>query len=202
MKNFVVKTAVKTLLIVLAVIVVGFVIFNFAFPQHMATFAEKLGNYDMAVWYSSLRYSYTDDTDDLARCLEDAILAENDQKIVEYGDEFFEKDDRVAVMVQLTEDKGIDYLNLFGGHLVSSKYACGDFDGALDLALDFFESTQSLGYECPLTSLVASLVSNKDAVNAPALLEALQSIDLSAIDLSEEDLELLDYLIADVSDLI
>lgn len=182
MKNFVVKTAVKTLLIVLAVIIVGFVIFNFAFPQHMATFSERIGNYNMAVWYSSLRYSYTDDTEDLARCLEDAILAGDDQKVVEYGDEFFEKEDHAAVLVQLTEDSGINYLNLFGGSLVASKYACGDFDGALDLALYFYESTGTIDYECPLTSLVASVVRNIDATNAPTLLEALQSIELSEND--------------------
>ena len=90
LKNFVIKTAVKTFLIVLAVAVAGFIIFNFAFPQHMASFAERVGNYDMALKYASLRYSYTGSTDDLARCFEDAILAGDDEAILEYGDEFFE----------------------------------------------------------------------------------------------------------------
>ena len=196
MKNFVVKTAVKTLLIVLAVIIVGFVIFNFAFPQHMATFSERIGNYNMAVWYSSLRYSYTGDTEDLARCLEDAIFAGDDQKVVEYGDEFFEKEDHAAVLVQLTEDSGINYLNFFGGCLVESKYACGDFDGALDLALYFYESTGIIDeYECPLASLVASVVLNIDTTNAPALLEALQSIELSENDALTKFIEIVSALV-------
>lgn len=176
LKNFVVKTAVKTLLIVLAVLVVAFVIFNFAFPQHMASFAEKIGNYDMAVRYASLRYSYTGDTDDLARCFEDAILADDNELIIEYGDQFFEKDDHAQVMVNLSLDREIDYYDLFGGGLTRARYETDNFSGALELALDLYDDTKSLTYSCPLTSLAASVVNNNDTQNAPALLDALEGI--------------------------
>lgn len=56
MQKLVVKTAVKTVLILLGIVIAAFAIFNFAFPQHMATAMESLGNYDMAVKYANLRY--------------------------------------------------------------------------------------------------------------------------------------------------
>ena len=181
MKNFVVKTAVKTFLIILVLAVVAFGVFNFACPQYMASFAEQIGNYDMALSYASLRYSYTGDTRDLARCFEDAILADDDSSIVRYGDEFFQKEDRAQVMYELSLESYdpstqnyIDYFNFFGGRLVRARYSQDDFSGAL--ALDLNNGTSSFAYGCPLMSLTAEVVGSQDKTNAPALLEVLQSI--------------------------
>lgn len=203
MKHFLVKTAVKTILIILAVAVVGFGIFNFAFPQHMATFAERVGNYGMAVRYASLRYSYTGDTRDLARCLEDAILADDDASVVRYGNEFFGKSDRAQVMYELTADSMdseglvVDYLNFFGGGLVGARYATGDFNGALSLALELNGGASEFVYGCPLMSLAAEVVGGEDRVNAPALLSALQGITPS----DEEQAEMLRILTNSVKNL-
>lgn len=175
LKNFVIKTAVKTFLIVLAVAVAGFIIFNFAFPQHMASFAERVGNYDMALKYASLRYSYTGSTDDLARCFEDAILAGDDEAILEYGDEFFEKDDHVAVMVDLSVKRELDYSDLFGGSLASARYGAGDIEGAMELCGMLYAG--SITASCPYTALAASVVSAADAEGAAQLLDVLQDLE-------------------------
>lgn len=204
MKNLIVKTAVKTFLIILAVAVVAFGIFNFACPQHMATFAEQVGNYGMAVRYASLRYTYTGDTRDLARCFEDAILAEDDSSVVRYGDEFFRKDDCAQVMYELTAEsvdettgRYVDYLSLFGGSLVKSRYATGNFEGALSLALDLNGGTDSFEYGCPLMSLTAAVYGGQDRENASALLEALRGLSPS----DEEQKQLLEQLIKSVTTL-
>ncbi len=181
-KDFVVKTAVKTFLIILAIVVVAFGVFNFACPQHMATFSEQIGNYTMAVRYAALRYSYSGSTYDLARCVEDSILAADGSPrsdanalIVEYGNQFFEKDDCEKVLRDLTEERGIDYTALFGNNLVNARYYTGDFAGALSLAVELNGST-SFVYGNALMSLTAKVVGAQDAANAPALLEALNGI--------------------------
>ena len=106
----------------------------------MATFSEQIGNYTMAVRYAALRYSYSGSTYDLARCVEDSILAADGSPrsdanalIVEYGNQFFEKDDCEKVLRDLTEERGIDYTALFGNNLVNARYYTGDFAGALSL---------------------------------------------------------------------
>ena len=175
MKNFIVKTAVKTFLIILAIVVVAFGVFNFACPQHMATFAEQVGNYDMAVKYASLRYFYTGSTYDLSRCFEDAILAQDNSYIVEYGNEFFTKDDCAQVMYDKSVETGINYLDLFGGSLVKARYSTGDFTGALALASDL-NGTTSFAYGNPLMSLAAAVAGGQDKANAPAVIAALEGI--------------------------
>ena len=71
----------------LLIIVIAFSVVSFAFPQNMAEMFENLGNYSFAVSYASLRYKYTGDCYDLARCAEDSILARADDKIVRYAGE-------------------------------------------------------------------------------------------------------------------
>ncbi len=185
MKKFIIKTAVKTFLICLLVLVVGFVGFNFLCPQHMATYCERLGNYRMAVNYAALRYTYTDDTYDLARCFEDSILTGDDELIVRYGDEFIGKDDWVLVTFDMTVSSGVDYYTLFGGQLVKSRYDTGNFASALELAVYLNIPEGSFAMSCPLMSLSASVIGRQDRENAPALLEVLQSLSPDPEDTDE-----------------
>lgn len=175
MKKFVFKTALKTFFIVVGVLVIGFLVFNLACPQHMATLFEQAGNYNLAVRYAALRYSYTDDTNDLARCLEDAILAGDDALTLEYGDEFLERDDSAQVMYELTAERGTDYLQLFGNAVVRAHYSTGDFVGALTLAFNINGET-SFAYGNPLMSLAVAVISRSDVENAPIMLNALEHI--------------------------
>ncbi len=179
MKNLIVKTAVKTFLIILCAAVLIFGIVSFACPQHMATFAEQIGNYGIALRYASLRYTYTDDTGDLARCVEDAILAGDDSSVIKYGDEFFEKEDCEQVALELYIDTNIDYYGLFSSELVKAYYATGEFGHALELAEDFNDGTDAFEYGCPLMSLAISVISGGDGENAGAMIESLQQLSPS-----------------------
>lgn len=178
MKNFVIKTAVKTFLIILGAAVVGFGIFTFACPQHMASFTEQLGNYTLAVRYAALRYSYTGDTRDLARCLQDAILCGDDGLVEQYGDEFFQKDDRALVMAELSAETGVDHLYFFGSALACARYRGGDFGGALAFASDI-NGASSFASGNPLMALASELIGAGDGENAPALISALNGLSVA-----------------------
>lgn len=93
LKDVVVKTALKTLLAVIVALILAFGIASLAFPRGMANICEDMGNYTMAVSYSSLSYKYTGDIEDLARCAEDSIFAKKDKKIVKYCEELLQHKD-------------------------------------------------------------------------------------------------------------
>lgn len=114
MQRLIVKTAVKTVLILLGLIVAAFAIFNFAFPQHMATAMETLGNYGMAVKFANLRYVYTGDCFDLARCYDDSVLAEDDGGIIYYAEKLIADTDYAYVCSSRNELYNKEYSEQFG----------------------------------------------------------------------------------------
>jgi len=93
LKKVILKTALKTLLAVIIALVLAFGIASLGFPRQMAQMCENVGNYSMAVSYSSLAYKYSGDVEDLARCAEDSIFAKNDKKIVDYCQKLTEHKD-------------------------------------------------------------------------------------------------------------
>ncbi len=176
MKNLVVKTAVKTALTILGVLVVAFVAFNFACPQHMATFAENTGSYSLALRYASLRYYYTGDVNDLARCVDDAILTGNPDYIVDYGGQFLSHEGKDEVIADRNESlSGIEYGNFVEGKVVVAYYDKGNFSQALELAYGYNGMT-SFEYGNALMSLSVSVAQNDDEASASRVIEILQLI--------------------------
>ena len=84
LSNVIVKTAIKTLIVIIFAVGIAACILCFGFPKTVAGIGEKTGNYSMAVTFASIQYTYTGDIEDLARCAEDSILSENDENIVKY----------------------------------------------------------------------------------------------------------------------
>ena len=107
---------------------------------------------------------------------------------------FFEKDDCAQVMYDLTLENNVNYLNFFGGALVSAHYAEGDFSAALDVASDL-NGTESFAAGNPLIALASAVISSSDAANAPALVSVLQGVSPEA----GEQSELLSEVLADLS---
>ena len=93
LKEVVLKTALKTLLAVIIALVLAFGIVSFAYPAGMANICENTGNYSFAVTYASLAYKYSGKVEDLARCAEDSIFAQNDTKTVKYCGELLKHKD-------------------------------------------------------------------------------------------------------------
>lgn len=177
MEKLVVKTAVKTVLVILGVIVVIFAIFNFAFPQHMATLTESMGNYSLAVKYASLRYSYTHDCADLARCVDDSILLGNDAYILQYGEEIIAHGDFDEYCRKKEEEMGggYDYRSKVLTKVAVSYYNTGRVRQAIDIASELC-GTSSFGYGNALMALCARIKSNSDASSAALVLPVLEGI--------------------------
>ncbi|MDE7087814.1 MAG: hypothetical protein K2O67_06450 [Clostridia bacterium] len=178
MEKIVVKTAVKTVLIILGILAVVFAIFNFAFPQHMATATESLGNYDLAVKYASLRYHYTNDCHDLARCFDDSVLLGNDKYILQYGDELVAHRDYEDVC----EDRnalyggGYDYNRRVNSKRAVAMYNTGKGAEGIDLAAQL-NGTTSFVMGNPLMSLAALIRTNQDGEGAKLMKDKLERIN-------------------------
>ncbi|MGN1372789.1 MAG: hypothetical protein ACI4VK_01925 [Candidatus Coproplasma sp.] len=196
MQKLVVKTAVKTVLILLGIIVAVFAIFNFAFPQHMATAMESVGNYGMAVKYANLRYMYTGDSFDLARCYDDSVLAEDDSAIVTYAEKLLADKNYVQVCTQrnkvynemYSEQLGINFdydLRVRSTLSVSYYNEAVTKEGedrvtytqkAIDFALET-NGTNRFPYGNALMTLSIRISNNRDKDAAQRMLEALQAVN-------------------------
>lgn len=188
MEKLVVKTAVKTVLIILGILTVVFAIFNFAFPQHMATATESIGNYSLAVKYADLHYKYTNSCADLARCFDDSVLLGDDAYIIKYGEKLVENENYQSVCAKRNESEGgsYNYDNWVKSKLCISLYNTGKRAEAIDRALDY-NGTSSFVYGNPLMSLAVRIKSQADAEGAEAFLKALQFENITPVDATEKE---------------
>ena len=192
MEKIVVKTAVKTVLIILAAILAVFAVFNFAFPQHMATLTEGMGNYSLAIKYASLRYSYTHDGEDLARCFDDAVLWKNDKYIIEYGEELIKRYDFSDVCESKNKSSGIyDYKHRVYGKLAVSYYNTGKKSDAVLFAASANEP-DSFVYGNALMSLAVAVRAAHDSETCGLLIEELEKIH----PVNEQEISYLNQVIA------
>ncbi|MGN0814351.1 MAG: hypothetical protein ACI4MH_03875 [Candidatus Coproplasma sp.] len=192
MEKIIVKTAVKAALIIVGLLLAAFCVLNLAFPQHVATFTENIGNYTLAVKYASLRYTYTGDVYDLARCVEDSILSEKDEYILQYGEELIESENYAEVVDYKNSQvlSGVmDYDSFLCGKVASSKYVLGDFDGALEIAKKS-NGTQSFKKGNAVAALSVEVRAQRDVQAANKLLGALDGI----IPSQEEEIKFKDEL--------
>lgn len=193
MEKIVVKTAVKTALIVIFILLISIGVINFAFPQYVATFAERVGNYQLAVKYTTLRYSYTGDEYDLARLVDDCILCDKDEYIITYGEKLVNDDNFDDVCVYknslLNIYMDVDYRQYVGGKVAVSKYNQDDFDGALELAFRI-NGSESFKANNAVVALSAKVIENKDGASASKIITGLANLTVQ----DEEDKVLLERL--------
>lgn len=178
MEKLVVKTAVKTVLIILGILIAVFAIFNFAFPQHMATATESIGNYDLAVKYASLRYYYTKDCGDLARCFDDSVLLGKDEYILQYGEPLIKNRDYERVCKSKNEKQtgsGYDYDHWVKGKIAVAYYNTGKKDKAIEMAAAS-NGYKSFAYGNALMTLAARIRTENDAEYAAKILVELNKI--------------------------
>lgn len=142
----VVKTALKTVLIVIIALILAFITASLGFPQHMATMFEKMGSYSFATGYAGLAYKYNGTVENLARCVDDSVFADDDANIVNYGDKLVAREDfieysenRTKADIERAEQDGIDmgdysYYHFVYSNLARAKYNRGNSDGAFETA--------------------------------------------------------------------
>lgn len=200
MEKLVVKTAVRTVLIILGLVLIVFAIFNFAFPQHMATIMEETGHYNLALKYADMRYSYTKNCEDLARCFEDSIVLGDDQYIIEFGEKLIEHRDYDNLCRAKRDGYGDNYSY---DHRVKSKLSVAYYSSgvqlqangktqegqnlkskAIKLAFDD-NGTQSFEYGNALMSLSARIRTEGDKESASAVCEILEN-QVSPTDQTEQ----------------
>ncbi|MGN0803928.1 MAG: hypothetical protein ACI4MS_00910 [Candidatus Coproplasma sp.] len=177
MQKLVVKTAVKTVLILLGIIIGFFAIFNFSFPQHMATAMESVGNYDMAVKYANLRYFYTKNCYDLARCFDDSVLAEDDENVISYGEKLINdvKYPEVCNYYNRLFNGRYDYNHKVNSCLMVSYFNMGQTDKAIDIACED-NGTDSFEKGNLIIVLSSKIYNTHDAMGAEKLLLRLENI--------------------------
>lgn len=175
MNKVILKTALLTLVTLAFAAALVFSLWLLVSPQTMASSCEKTGNYSFAVTCADLRYKYTKNVDDLARCVQDSILAKNDSLIVKYGeplvaDEGFEGlCARKNELVADTEygSYAADYKGYICGSLAAAQYRTDSVDKAVATAEKYGSYTK----------LVIAIYENKDKDAAGKVLTALDGSD-------------------------
>ena len=130
-------------------------------PHTMATASEKAGNYSFAVTCADLKYKYTNKTDDLARCVQDSILAGNDKYIVKYGESFLKKDD----FEKTCESRGENFKVYICGNLALAQYNTGSLEKAVE--------TCKTGGSSSFIKLTVEVIENGSAQDKQTLKAAL-----------------------------
>jgi hypothetical protein len=192
----VVKIAAKTALTILIILLAVFAIFNFAYPQHMATLTEDMGNYALAVRYTSLRYTYTGDINDLTRCVEDCILSERDDYIADFGGRLIALDGFDEVCATKDEQLGEQgtytqgtYRRYIYNKVVASTYANGDYDKAVAIA-ETENGLESFKNDNPIMALAVRIIYEHDGDNATKMITELGKVNTS----TEEEITLINNL--------
>ena len=171
MNNVILKTALKTLLALIMAAVLAFAVASLAFPAHMATLFENMRAYNFAVGYAGLACGYSGTTENLARCLDDSILAGDRVNTVNYGKELVLREgfleysqsrtaaERENLPAELREK--YDYYNVVYGNIARAQYENGDKDGALQTATDSMANLFGFPVNNPLAALAAAASGDK-----------------------------------------
>jgi hypothetical protein len=187
--NVIFKTAFKTLGALIIAVLIVFGVWFFAFPQSLATVSESMENYSFAVTCSSLRYSYTGDVYDLARCVDDSIFSEKDKSIVKYGKKLIEHSQFDEVCEYKDEQTAngayskyaISYKQYVYGYVSVSVYNRGDLDEAISLAKS---ATEDIGFEKgnALSTLAIKVAASGSEEDKQKVLTSLEDVSAEGTD--------------------
>jgi len=133
-KKVILISALETLAAVALAALLVFSIWILCAPHTMATAAEKTGNYSFAVTCADLKYKYTNDVDDLARCAEDSILSGKDKNIVKYGEKLLSHDKFDGLNAEKNAKLSYDYKSYICGNVAAAQYRRGDLQKAIATA--------------------------------------------------------------------
>lgn len=180
LKNVVAKTALKTVLIVIIALIVAFITASLGFPQHMATMFEKMGSYSFATGYAGLAYKYNGTVENLARCVDDSVFADDDANIVNYGDKLVAREDFIEYSEKRTEDSGIDYYHFVYSNLARAKYNRGNSDGAFETAQESMQDATDFPVNNAFAVLAIRSVETSDKEFSEKLLNEIVKFEPAA----------------------
>lgn len=142
MKKIILKATLVTVAALAAAGILVFSLWILIAPQSMATVSEKMGNYNFAVTCANLKYKYSDETVDLARCAEDSILSGEDRLVIKYCEKLVEKDDFDELCRRRDEELSRTLFGVYAtkyntyiiGNLAVAQYRAGDLQTAVKTA--------------------------------------------------------------------
>lgn len=143
----------------------------------MATMFENMGNYSFATGYASLRHMYTQNVEDLARCVDDSIMSRNNRNIITFCTRFTGDDDFEEYCQKRSAggEADYDYKQYVLGNLASAKYAEGDKEGALSDARNALSGVTGFPVNNAAGILAIRVAEAADGETAKALLEIVRS---------------------------
>lgn len=179
MNRLVLKTALITLAALIVASLMVFSLWILCSPQSMASACEKTGNYSFAVTCADLRFKYTKNAEDLARCAEDGILSGKDKHIISYGEKLVSHEDYNTVCERkdkkLSESEYAKYTygydSYIRGHLAAAQYRSGETDKAIQTAVG--------GSLRSFNKLVIEIAEKQDAQAAQKVLKAFEDNSIS-----------------------
>ncbi len=176
MFKIIIKTALKTLLIVLVAAVLAFAVASLGFPRSMASFCEKCGNYSMSAAYYSLSFSYTGDIDDLARTVSNNVEAENHANTSSFGDKLISNSNFNGYCEDKSKDLGLDYRQYICGKICIAKYEADGIDSALSCAVEAMRHVEGFPRGNALMQLILKVNTKRDKNGGEKLLTEVEKI--------------------------
>lgn len=188
MKNLISGTAIKTFLAVIIVLALTYVGVSFWLPGPMASLYEDMGSYSIAVRYASLAYTYSGGQEDLARCVDDSILADSNADVIRFAEQLVEREDfedyclrRDQEMNYKLEAAGIEYGEYSYRQFVIGNLACAYFsEGDAGKAVEWADSGMRGVEGFPANNAYAMLASRAvtagDGQTCQTLLEHVRQI--------------------------
>lgn len=178
LKNIVSSTAFKTIIIVIMALIVAFTAASLAIPQHMASMFENMGAYSFATGYASLAYKYKDTAGNLARCVDDSILAEDDDNVINFGDKLVSHADFAAYAKTRTEESGLDYYHFVYSYVACAKYTRGEKDNAFQTATESMQNVLDFPENNAFAALAIKAAENSDKEFAEKIYLKILELDL------------------------
>ncbi len=181
MNKLVIRTALITVAILAFSALAVFSLWILCSPQTMASACERTGNYPFAATCADLRYKYTKNVGDLARCAEDGILSGKDGLIVRYGGLLIADKDFDSLCAK--KDEALKD-GQYGGYTADYKsYICGHLSAAQYRKGDFSEALKSAEFGDSYNKLVLEIVTGGTKAEAGKVLEKLEGSGNSLIPL-------------------
>ena len=193
MSKIILKTALITISALILSAVAVFSLWILISPQSMVTVSEQICNYSFAATCADIKYRYSGEEEFLIISAEDAILAENNTKIVKFCSNFVgyerfeeicrEKDEQFKNGEFKLYTK--DYRSYIFGSLSAAQYEKDDLDGAI--------SNAAKGGAKSFVNLILKVGEKKDKPAAKKIIPALDGI-IGNGETTAEDAEMLEDL--------
>lgn len=189
MDKLIFKTALKTVILVLVLVILTVCLITVFSPMTLAKFNKKLGNNNLAASYTIIEYNRQKDINDLADIVELSILAKNNKRVLKYSELLIShtKFDKYCDFIDSKNNNNniyASYRQYIYGWNIRAEYMNGDKDSALEKAKSVMPDDYSIN-NC-MQYLVSVVIENNDIEFAKKILFVLQDDIISGIDDEEQ----------------